>query len=222
MENEKMKNNGALNLYDVFKKSSEIGVRFNEKQESSKLLTNAYQSYQNNFTQVEKVLGFRKNLEFFFYKFLPLIIQNYVLKNSHMINSVDASKFTVISEFTLRYITKENNWEREDKKIYYYDNSTEYILPYNHNDKNDFFWGNFAYHILRFICEYKLGAYDSKGSLDDGYEYDVIIKASVKDLIYACYIGQEWVKALNDKCVVLLSDYYSEEQLENYKKTLHR
>ena len=225
MEKEKMKNSEALNLYDVFEKSSKIDVKFNKKQEIDGALAdenNAYQSYQNDFLQIEKVLGLRKNLEFFFYKFLPLLIQNYILKNSHMTNSLDASKFTVISKFKLHYLSKEDNRKKEDKKIYYYDNSTEYILPYNHDDNNDFTGRNFAEFIMEFIWEYNLGTYVAKGDFFDRYEYYVDIYASVKDLIYACYVGQEWVKALEDDCVDLLSDYYSKEQLESFKKTLHK
>ena len=57
---------------------------------------------------------------------------------------------------------------------------------------------------------------------DNEYEYNVRIHTTLKDLIYACYIGQEWVKSLGEECIDILSDYYSEEQLASFKKTLHR
>ena len=49
-------------------------------------------------------------------------------------------------------------------------------------------------------------------------DYNINIEASLKDLMYACYIGEEWVKYVEDGCLDLLSDYYSEEQLKKYQR----
>ena len=215
MEKEKMKNSEALNLYDVFKENYEIGKRTGELNEKCDILGSelfhygsSYLDYQRDFAEVESILGLRKNLELFFYKFLPFLIQEKLRENQTKIDSLDASEFGIFYRLYLYF------WEKESKTIYCDYSKTEYFLPSNHDDSN------FDLLLKQFIIQYNIGkvAIHSKEPLT----YHIVIDTNLKDLIYACYVGQEWVKALEDDCVDLLSDYYNKEQLESFKRTLHK
>ncbi len=207
----------ALYLYYVLKENYEMGRRRETINERAKLLDtelffygNDYLSYQSDFVEVESILGLRKNLEFFFSKFLPFLIQEVLRKNQTKINSLDAIEFAIFSKFELYF------WKKENKTIFYCDNHTEYFLPSNHD------YSNFDELLTTFIIQYHLGTVIENCNHPQGKKYYIAIDTTLKDLIYACYIGQEWVKALGDDCIDILSDYYSEEQIENYKKTLYR
>ena len=102
MENEKMKNNGALNLYDVLKENYEMNSRVKAVYNKQKQLNDELfgygkncLSYSSDFAEIESILDLRKNLEFFFYKFLPFFIQDYLVRNQNEINSLDASKVVI-------------------------------------------------------------------------------------------------------------------------------
>ena len=217
MENEKMKNNDDLNLYDVFKENYDIGRRRETVNERTELLNTElffyghdYLFYQSDFVEVESILGLRKNLEFFFSKFLPFLIYEVLRKKQTKINSLDASELAIFSKFELHFLTKEN------KTIFYCDNHSEYFLPSNHD------YSNFDELLTTFIIEYHLGQVVENCNHPQGKIYYIAIDTTLKNLIYACYIGQEWVKSIGDDCINILSDYYNEEQLASFKKTLHR
>ncbi len=218
MENEKMKNNGALNLYDVLKENYEMNSRVKAVYNKQKQLNDElfgygknYLSYSSDFAEIESILDLRKNLEFFFYKFLPFFIQDYLVRNQNEINSLDASKVAIYKYAAFNL----HSFEKEVRTIYYYDNKTEYILPANYDN-------NFNELLIEFIKQYHLGTVKVDSKFTKGLKYYIDIDTSLKDLMYACYIGEEWVKHLEDGCLDLLSDYYNEEQLDSFKKTLHR
>ena len=111
-------------------------------------------------------------------------------------------EYKISTEFIL-------NYKSDNKYI------SKFILPSNYNN-------NFDILLIKFIEEYNLGTVKLLSSRFGTKYYSISIEASLKDLMYACYIGKEWVKHLKDDCIDLLSDYYSEEQLDSFKKTLHR
>ena len=172
--------------------------------------SNAYSSCQNNFAEVESIIGLKKNLEFFFYKFIPFVIRDVLEKNQSKIKSLDARKFTITSSFELYF------FENSYKSIFYHDSESDYSLPSDHDDNG------FDELLIEFFTEYNLGDVINDSNNLENLKYFFEINVSLKDLIYACYIGREWIRYLEDDCVDLLSDYYSEEQLESFKKTLHR
>ena len=215
MENEKTKNNGILNLYDVLKENYEISrktkaVYNKQKQLSDKLFKYSKKclSYSIDFAEVESIIGLKKNIEFFFYNFLPFFIQDFLVRYQDGINSLDASKIDIYKYCAFKL----NSFEKMAGTIYYCDNETEYFLPASHDN-------NFNELLIEFINQYHLGLVNVNSEDIKGLKYHIGIDTSLKDLIYACYIGQEWVKYLEDDCIDLLSDYYSEEQLKNYKKS---
>ena len=216
MENEKMKNNGALDLYDVLKENYEISRRTKAVYDKQKQLKDELCEYgrhnsvnRNNFEEVLSVIGLKKNLYFFFYKFIPFVIQNNLLKNQNNIKSLDANEYKISTNFNLTYKTSIY------KHISYHDETIEFSLPYNSD------YSHFEDLIIKFIDEFNLGTIKILNS-QYGLDCFILLETSLKDLIYACYIGEEWVKALEDDCVDLLSDYYSKEQLEGFKRNLHR
>lgn len=206
----KIKNKSMPDLYDVLKENYEINKRTKAKTELYRELLNYGKesiSYKNDFAQIESIVGLKKNLEYFFYDLLPYFIQDYLIRKQNEIDTLDASKNRIYFDFDLFY------HKNECKYILLDANKTKYILPSDDNN-------NFEDLLAEFINEYQLHALVSKDYMNQ--KYQIIITASLKDLVYACYIGQEWVKHLEDECLELLSDYYSEEQLDSFKKTLHR
>ncbi len=216
MENAKKMDKGALNLYDIYKESYEISSRVKAVYDKQKQLSDELFEYCNhnfvnrkNFEEVESVLGLKENLSFFFYKFIPFVIQNYLLKNQNSIKSLDANEYKISTNFRLSYKTSIY------KHISYEDENIEFPLPYD----SDYY--HFEEILIKFIEELNLGTIKMLNS-QFGLDYSILIETSLQDLIYACYLGEELVKVLEDECIDLLSDYFSEEQLANFKKTLHR
>ncbi len=208
--NNKPENNSIPDLYGIFKENYEINQKIKlanmKKDKVNYDLVNygkAVLSYKNDFAEVESIIGLKKNLEYFFYVLLPYFIQEYLVKNQSEINSLDPSKYKISTEFTLCYDYSGNKY------------ISKFILPSNYNN-------NFDILLIKFIEEYNLGTVKLLSSRFGTKYYSISIEASLKDLMYACYIGKEWVKHLKDDCIDLLSDYYSEEQLDSFKKTLHR
>lgn len=217
MEKEKIKNDEALNLYDVFNENREIGkiVETTNKQkeeEKRKLLaySNNYLSYQSDLAEVESVLGLKKNLEFFFCRLLPFVARERLIKDQEKLNHLDVNQYIVPIAFKLSFFKNEN------KSIYFYDTDSEYFLPSNRDDSN------FDELLIDFVKQYHLGTINKLSSKPGELSYYFKIIIPLKDLIYICYLGEEWVNSLNDKCMDLLSDYYSKEQLENFQRTLHK
>ena len=211
-----MKNNDDLNLYDIFKENYEIGQRVEAAHNKKKQLRDELFDYgsinianRNQFNEVERIIDLKKNLIFFFSKFMPFLIHSYLLENHKDIKSLDASKYKISADFTLIYD------EKSYKYIYY--GKSDYILP------SDSDYNNFNELLVNFINDYHLGTIEKRKS-DDTIEliYFITINTSLKDLIYACYVGEEWIKHIEDECLTILSDYYNEEQLASFKKTLHR
>ncbi len=148
------------------------------------------------YRKVERLVGFKRNLEFFFYELIPL----YIKEKDDKDQKISIKLNLLFDDKTSKYF-----YSIDDDKFYY--------LPSQSHNWFDIF-------LITFINEYNLRKTDEEDFLSK--DYNINIEASLKDLMYACYIGEEWVKHLEDGCLDLLSDYYSEEQLDSFKKTLHR
>ncbi len=209
MDKEKIMNGDALSLYEIFKESKEAQNMEDEINDAigrlqDKMIYTNLSSYQKDFAKIESLIYLRKNLEFYFYQFLPFFIKKTILNSKKELDINDSVTFRHIFYC---YPGGHRLFEAEDKLIY--------CLPAQINGKA------FVFHLKKFITQYELGKMDRRIP-DNEYEYNVRIHTTLKDLIYACYIGQEWVKSLGEECIDILSDYYSEEQLASFKKTLHR
>ena len=206
--NSKIGNNSMPDIYDVFKENYEKNKESKAKMELyNKLLNYGKESisYKNDFAEVESIVGLKNNLEYFFCDLLPHFIQDFLIKKQNEIISLDASENKIYFDFDLFF--------HKNECKYILLNNTKYILPSDDNN-------NFEELLASFIKEYNLCITVSEKDMNQ--RYNIFIYASLKDLIYACYIGEEWVKYLEGECLDLLSDYYSKEQLDSFKKTLHR
>ncbi len=142
---------GALDLYDVLKENYEISRRTKAVYNRQKQLRDELCEYghnsvnRDNFEEVLSVIGLKKNLYFFFYKFIPFVIQNNLLKNQMNIKSLDANEYKISTNFNLTYKTSIY------KHINYDDETIEFSLPYDSD------YSHFEDQIIKFIDEFNLG-----------------------------------------------------------------
>ncbi len=166
----------------------------NIEQLKIKLSENSENYYSAFYTyrEIARLVGFKRNLEFFFYELIPLYIKEKDDKDQKI-----SIKLNLLFD------------DKTSKYFYAIDDDKFYFLPSQSHNWFDFF-------LITFINEYNLRKIDKEDFLSK--DYNINIEASLKDLMYACYIGEEWVKYVEDGCLDLLSDYYSEEQLKKYQR----
>ncbi len=209
--NSKNVDNSQLDLYDIFQENFAIKKRANEQIKKKNQLEDKiykesmlFQIPRRDFAEVENIIALKKNLEFYFYELLPLFIQEAIIRGETQLESIDYNRLGLSIKNDLYYILHKSKFF-----VSQYDGH-HYYFPSDSDDCK------FNLYLKNFIEQYNLGEMNEKFLSDN--VYTVELQASFKDLVYACYVGEEWVKYLEDACIDLLSDYFNEEQLKSYKK----